>query len=316
MISINREAMKVVRRVLDNPAALGVGVEVLASGATVIDMGLTGSWRAAEEYTLVTLGGLAEVSYETMEVAGHRLAAVRVMIDHPIEACVASQIAGWRLEAAGTEHAAILAGPGRALNRDPDHYFDLIDYRDVSDEAVVSIQTSRPVADDLAIQIAEACGVEPRNLYVLVAPNRSLVTAVQVAARIVEQSLHRLAEEGFDVRVARSAHGFGVIPPLVDDDLLAMGRINDSLLYGGEATICVETTDEACAGAVVKVVSEASPVYGRPFVEIYEDAGRDFYEIPLDLHSPAVLHLNNLTTGKTFSAGRINHEVLERSFFG
>jgi len=316
MISINREAMKVVRRVLDNPAALGVGVEVLASGATVIDMGLTGSWRAAEEYTLVTLGGLAEVSYETMEVAGHRLAAVRVMIDHPIEACVASQIAGWRLEAAGTEHAAILAGPGRALNRNPDHYFDLIDYRDVSDEAVVSIQTSRPVADDLAIQIAEACGVEPRNLYVLVAPNRSLVTAVQVAARIVEQSLHRLAEEGFDVRVARSAHGFGVIPPLVDDDLLAMGRINDSLLYGGEATICVETTDEACAGAVVKVVSEASPVYGRPFVEIYEDAGRDFYEIPLDLHSPAVLHLNNLTTGKTFSAGRINHEVLERSFFG
>jgi len=316
MISINREAMKVVRRVLDNPAALGVGVEVLASGATVIDMGLTGSWRAAEEYTLVTLGGLAEVSYETMEVAGRRLAAVRVMIDHPIEACVASQIAGWRLEAAGTEHAAILAGPGRALNRNPDHYFDLIDYRDVSDEAVVSIQTSRPVADDLAIQIAEACGVEPRNLYVLVAPNRSLVTAVQVAARIVEQSLHRLAEEGFDVRVARSAHGFGVIPPLVDDDLLAMGRINDSLLYGGEATICVETTDEACAGAVVKVVSEASPVYGRPFVEIYEDAGRDFYEIPLDLHSPAVLHLNNLTTGKTFSAGRINHEVLERSFFG
>ena len=51
------------------------------------------------------------------------------------------------------------------------------------------------------------------------------------------------------------------------------------------------------------------------FIEIYEDAGRDFYEIPIELHSPAVVHLNNLTTGNTFSAGSINYDVLEASFF-
>lgn len=315
MISVNREAMKVVRRILDAHEALGVSPSALDNGATVVDM-TAGGWVAAREYTLATLGGLGEVSYERMTVAGRELAAVRVMVDHPLEACVASQIAGWRLDEPGTAHAAILAGPGRARNRaNPDHYFHLIDYRDDHDEVVVAIQTSRPVGVALAGAIAAACQIDPARLTVLVAPNRSLVCAVQVAARIVEQSLHRLAEEGFDLRTVRSAHGFGVIPPLVDDDVVAMGRINDSLLYGGEATLVVEAGGDECAAVVGRVVSQASPAYGRPFVEIYEEAGRDFYEIPSDLHSPAVLHLTSLTSGRTFSAGEVNHAVLERSFF-
>ena len=319
MISINAEGMKVVREILDNADGLGVIVHRLDNGSTLIDMGLEAKagWRAAKAYTEVTLAGLAEVSFEQFQLGDRTLAAVRVMIDHPIEACVASQIAGWRQEAAGTEHAAILAGPGRALNHgNLDHYFEFVDYRDRHDEAVVAIQASHPISGQMAQRIADGAGVSPEKLFILVAPNRSLVCAVQVAARIVEQSLHRLAEEGFDLRCVRYAHGLGVIPPLVDDDVAAMGRINDSLLYGGISTVYVESTDEVVAAVVPKVVSSASRAYGRPFVEIYEDAGRDFYEIPLDLHSPAVLHINNLTTGNTFSAGDINVAVLEKSFFG
>jgi len=317
MISVNREAMKLVRVVLDDADALGVTVEELPNGATVIDMGLEakGGWRAAKLYTLISIGGLGEVSYEPFEIAGRTLTAVRVMIDHPIEGCVASQIAGWRLESPGKEHAAILAGPGRALNTSPDHYFEWTDYRDKHHESVVAIQASEPISVEMADMIARACAVDTGDLYVLIAPNRSLVTAVQVAARIVEQTLHRLAEEGMDLRCLRYAYGFGVIPPLVDDDLLSMGRINDSLLYGGIANIAVESTDELCAEIAPKVIAAACDAYGRPFIEIYEDAGRDFYEIPIELHSPAVVHLNNLTTGHTFSAGSINYDVLETSFF-
>ncbi len=317
MISVNREAMKLVPQIIDDADALGVAVEQLPNGATVIDMGLEakGGWRAARLYTLISIGGLGEVSYEPFEVAGRMLTAVRVMIDHPIEACVASQIAGWRLEAPGKEHAAILAGPGRALNNPPDHYFDWTDYRDQHHESVVAIQASEPISLEMTDMIAASCRVAASDLYVLIAPNRSLVCAVQVAARIVEQTLHRLAEEGMDLRCLRHAYGFGVIPPLVDDDLLSMGRINDSLLYGGIANIAVESTDELCAEIAPKVIASACDAYGRPFIEIYEDAGRDFYEIPIELHSPAEVHLNNLTTGQTFSAGSINHDVLETSFF-
>ena len=277
-ISINREAMKTVRIILDEADALGLIVETLSNGATVIDMGLEskGGWRAANLYTLVTIGGLGEVSYEPFKVNQRTLSAVRVMIDHPIEACVASQIAGWRLETPGKEHAAILAGPGRALNKvSLDHYFDWTDYRDDHHEAVVAIQASEPISVELSDLIASSCGVNPDDLYVLVAPNRSLVCAVQVAARIVEQTLHRLAEEGMDLRCLRYAYGLGVIPPLVDDDMISMGRINDSLLYGGIANIAVESTDEQCRDLVTKVISSACDAYGRPFIEIYED--NDFF---------------------------------------
>ena len=319
MISVNREAMKTVRVILDEADALGVTVERLDNGTTVVDMGLEakGGWRASQLYTLASLGGLGIVSYEPFELAGRMLTAVRVMIDHPIEACVASQIAGWRLQAPGTEHAAILAGPGRALNRDSlDHYFEWIDYRDDHHESVVAIQTSEPIPVEMTDMIASACRVDPGDLYVLFAPNRSLVTAVQVAARIVEQSIHRLAEEGMDLRGLRCAYGLGVVPPLVNDDLISMGRINDSLLYGGISNVTVDGDDAQCAEIVDRVVSVACEAYGRPFIEIYEDAGRDFYEIPIELHSPAEIHLTNLASGRTFSAGFINHEVLTASFFG
>jgi len=318
VISINREAMKVVRQIVDDADALGVVVDRLANGTTVIDMGLgaKGGWRAARLYTLVSIGGLGEVSFEPFAVGGRMLSAVRVMIDHPIEGCVASQIAGWRLESPGKEHAAILAGPGRALNTASlDHYFEWTDYRDRHHESVVAIQASEPIDVDMADTIARSCEVEADDLYVLLAPNRSLVCAVQVAARIVEQTLHRLAEEGMDLRCLRHAYGFGVIPPLVDDDLVSMGRINDSLLYGGIANIAVDSSDELCERLAGAVISEACEAYGRPFLEIYEDAGRDFFEIPIELHSPAEVHLNNVATGRTFSAGRINHEVLTASFF-
>ncbi len=319
MISINAEAMKTVEIILLEADSLGVKVERMNNGATIIDMGLNvkAGWRAASLYTIVTLGGLGEVSYEPFAVAGRALTAVRVMIDHPIEACIASQIAGWRLEQAGKEHAAILAGPGRALNRiSRDHYFDWTDYRDIHHEAVVAIQISEPISPDMAELIASSCDVAPEDLYILIAPSRSLVCAVQVAARIVEQSIHRLVEEGMDPLALCYAYGFGVVPPLVDDDLISMGRINDSLLYGGIANITVDADDEICAHVVPRSVAEACDAYGRPFLEIYEDAGRDFYEIPNDLHSPAELHVNNLRTGNTFSAGHINYDVLEASFFG
>jgi len=319
MVSVNREAMKIVRRILETPEALGVEVSRLANGATLIDMGqrAPGGWLAGKYYTLITLGGLGEVSFEPFLIDDVMLPAIRVMVEKPLEACVASQIAGWQLEPPGTPDAQIAAGPVRALNRlNADHYLQWIDYRDQHDEGVVAIQTAAPVRAETAETIARACNLRPENLYILVAPNSSLVCAIQVSARIVEQTLHRVAEEGFDINAVKYAQGWCVIPPLIKDEIVAMGRINDALLYGGGATLYVEASDEAVEKMVRRVTSSASRAYGRPFLEIFEDAGRDFYQIPLDLHSPALVHVNNLTTGRTFSAGEINYRVLRRSFFG
>ena len=230
---------------------------------------------------------------------------------------MASQIAGWRLDPLGTPNAAIAAGPARTLNRaHPDHYVEMIGYYDDADETVVAIQTAQPITAQIAETVAQACQLKPENVTILVAPNSSLVCAVQVSARIIEQTLHRLPEEGFDIKSVRYAQGYCVVPPLIADEIVAMGRINDALLYGGESTLYVESTDAAVSAVVGRITSSVSGAYGRPFLEIFEEAGHDFYQIPLDLHSPAAVTINNLTTGNTFSAGAFNYEVLQRSFFG
>ena len=75
MISINQEAMRVVRKVLEAPERLGVRVTTLENGSTLIDMGqqAPGGWAAARYYTQITLGGLARVSFEPFPLAGRML---------------------------------------------------------------------------------------------------------------------------------------------------------------------------------------------------------------------------------------------------
>jgi methenyltetrahydromethanopterin cyclohydrolase len=113
MLSINAEAMKIVRKILEAPEAIGVEAARLGCGATVIDMGqrAPGGWQAARYFSLAVLGGLGEVSYEAFPLGDLRLTGVRVMVDRPIESCVASALAGWRIESG--PDAAILSGPAR-----------------------------------------------------------------------------------------------------------------------------------------------------------------------------------------------------------
>lgn len=315
MLSLNQEAMKIIRKILAAPEAIGALVEQLPCGSTVIDMGVMapGGWAAGKYYTLVTLGGLGDVSYENFSLGGYDLAAVRVMLDHPLEACFGSQIAGWRIEE--RPNAPIGAGPARALNKMPDKYLKIYPYRDVSQQAVLAIQTDQPILDEDAVVIAAACDVDPKDVFILMAASTSLACAVQVSARIVEQSLHRLEEEGFDVHTVVHAHGYCVIPPLCNDVMTAFGRINDALLYGGVATIAVRTSDEAIEKVIDRITSTVSPTYGRLFGDIYEEAGCDFFNTPLELNSPAVIQINNLTTGRMFRAGRVDEELLMWSFF-
>lgn len=316
MLSINCEAMRIVRKIMEAPEAIGVEVSRLSNGTTILDMGLKarGGWVAGKYYTLISLGGIGEVTFDNFPVGKYNLHGVHVLVDLPMEACLGSQIAGWWLEE--KKDAPIGAGPARALNMNPDHYMDLITYRDHCHEGVLAIQTPVPITVETADTIAKSCGLKPENLYILVAASASLATAIQVSARIIEQTLHRLDEEGFDVNAVKLAEGYCVIPPLSNNEVQAFGWINDALLYGGISTLHVEATDEAVNAVIGKIVSSASSSFGRPFVDIYEEAGRDFYNIPLDLHSPAAVQINNMTTGRTFKAGEIAYEILLRSYFG
>ena len=117
------------------------------------------------------------------------------------------------------------------------------------------------------------------------------------------------------LHVMRLQHGLTTTQPLRADELQAIGRTNDAILYGGRVIIWVRAADELLAEVGPKIPSSASPDHGAPFSEIFKRAGGDFYKIDPLLFSPAEIVFHNLVSGKSHFFGRTEPEVLKRSFF-
>jgi methenyltetrahydromethanopterin cyclohydrolase len=163
-------------------------------------------------------------------------------------------------------------------------------------------------------EIARACGVDAGNLFLLVAPTASLAGTLQVVARSVETAMHKLFELGFDLRQIESGFGTAPLPPVGRNDLAAMGRTNDAILYGGEVTLWLRGDERQIETLGPQIPSDSSPDHGRPFVEIFERYDRDFYKIDPRLFAPAVVNLYHIPSGRAFRFGRMMPEVLSRSF--
>jgi methenyltetrahydromethanopterin cyclohydrolase len=119
---------------------------------------------------------------------------------------------------------------------------------------------------------------------------------------------------GFDLRRVVSGWGTAPLPPASADDLAAIGRTNDAILYGGEVTLWVRGDDASLEAIGPRVPSGASHDYGQPFAFIFEKYNRDFYKIDPHLFSPAVITLANLDTGHTFRFGHTLPRVIHESF--
>jgi methenyltetrahydromethanopterin cyclohydrolase len=127
--------------------------------------------------------------------------------------------------------------------------------------------------------------------------------------------LHKMETLGFDVRTVVSGIGTAPIAPVAKNDLRAIGRTNDCILYGGQARYTIRAADEELSALAEKVPASASRDYGTPFYEIFQRYEGDFYKIDPLLFSPAEVWLTSATTGKTFRAGRVNPDVLMQSCF-
>ena len=147
------------------------------------------------------------------------------------------------------------------------------------------------------------------------APTASIAGSTQVTGRIVETGLHKLRTLGLNLHAVRYALGYAPIPPLCSKFEVAMARTNDAILYGGTAYYTVEYDDEAKLMKILaQAPSKAAKNYGKPFLQIFKEADRDFYKIDPNLFAPAVLMINNVKTGRALRAGQINIEALKESF--
>ncbi|MGM0438372.1 MAG: methenyltetrahydromethanopterin cyclohydrolase [Bacillota bacterium] len=317
MISVNKQSFLLVKELIKYKNILKIGVKTLKNGTNVIDLGqnVEGSWEAGRILTEILLGGLGKVSFETFpkKISGNYLPAVNIRTDHPLISLAGCQISGWELTSG--DFAPILAGPGRTLGRkDNDWLSPYTDYVDKYDKAILTIESPEPITLEQSQKLAKACNIKPEMLYILIAPPASLTTYIQVSGRILEQTLHRLQEENFNLKSIKQAQGFCVIPPVIKDELISMGRMNDALIYGGHSVFSVDTSDKNINRIINKITSDKSDVYGKPFKEIFKEADLDFYNVPKELFSPASVTIVNENTGQIFNSGKFNIEVLAKSF--
>jgi methenyltetrahydromethanopterin cyclohydrolase len=169
-------------------------------------------------------------------------------------------------------------------------------------------------SDALIEKVTTACNIKPENLIVVVAPTASIAGLTQVTGRIVEVGIHKLRTLGLSPKAIKYACGYAPIPPLGTDFEMAMARTNDAILYGGTVYCTVEYDDEATLQRTVEQApSRMSKDYGKPFLQIFREADRDFYKIDHNLFAPAVIMVNNAKTGNVFRAGGINLKILEES---
>jgi methenyltetrahydromethanopterin cyclohydrolase len=315
-LSLNDRALELADRLAADAEAARVEVTTLSNGTRVIDCGAqaAGGFEAGRYFAEVCMAGLGKVAYAPQVIEARWLPALTVTTDQPAVACLAAQYAGWRLDRDG--YFAMGSGPGRALIRAEELYDDL-EWDEHASAAVLCLETREPPPPEVADFVAERAGVPPSALTLLMTPTASVAGGVQIAARVVETALHKLHELDFDVRRVVAGFGSCPLPPVAGDDMAAIGRTNDAVLYGGQVHLTVEADDDDALRALVeRLPASASSDYGEPFGKVLRDANFDFYAIDPLLFSPAQIRLTSVGSGRSFEAGRVNLEVLERSFWG
>jgi len=314
-VSVNRLAWKLAQNLLENQDFYAVHDSKASSGATIVDAGINapGGFQAGRIITEICMGGCGNAKIDFKRYGDLELPSITVCTDHPAVAALGSQFAGWRIKEA--DSIAIGSGPARALALKPKEIYEEIGYHDSFDKAVLTLESNNLPSDMLIEKVTNACGIKAENLIVVVAPTASVAGLTQVSGRVVEVGIHKLRTLGLSPKLIRYACGYAPIPPQCGDFEVSMARTNDAILYGGTVYCTVAFDDEAALKKIAEQApSNTSKDYGKPFLQIFREADRDFYKIDHSLFAPSVLLINNLRTGRIFKAGQINEKALKESF--
>jgi methenyltetrahydromethanopterin cyclohydrolase len=311
--SLNERAWTIADRMVAQADELRVVARTLGNGARVIDAGIDvpGGWGAGLALAEICMGGLGHVTYAPLAIAGATWPGVQVWTDHPAVSCMASQYAGWAIHV--DKYMAMGSGPLRAHARVERELFAKLGYEERATRGVLVLETRTPPTDEVAAWVGQKAGLEPARLTFVVAPTASVAGGVQIAARILETGLHKMDALGFDLKKIVGGIGTAPVPPVAKNDLRAIGRTNDCILYGGQAHYAVQADDAELAALVPQIPASASRDYGTPFAEIFKRYNGDFYKIDPLLFSPAEVWITSASSGTTHHAGRLNPDVLRAS---
>jgi len=312
MLSVNELALEIFDNLADLAEEFNCAYHELDNGARIVDCGVSvrGGYAAGRAFTEICMGGLGEVNFRMGEIKGIPMPFIDVNTDFPSISCLGAQKAGWTVKVGN--YFAMGSGPARALSLKPKHTFEVIEYEDDYDCAVICLESDHLPNADVMNKIAEECHVDVANVCAVVAPTASMVGSIQVSGRCVETAIYKLNELGFDTKKIIAAMGTAPVPPVKKDATKAMGTTNDATIYHGRISLTMKAPE--IKDYLEKIPSNKSKGYGKPFYEIFKEAKFDFYQIDTSLFSPAEVIINELTEGVVYHVGAVNPEVTLKSF--
>jgi methenyltetrahydromethanopterin cyclohydrolase len=313
--SVNALAAPLLETLLRDAGRLRIAVSRDAEGVALVDAGIAvpGSIQAGLQIAELCMGGLGEVRLAALPREGWPT-WLQVRTSQPVLACLGSQYAGWSLaasaeETGGKKFFALGSGPARALAaKEP--LFAELDYRDRGDTGVLVMEVDRAPPPSVIAKVLRDCALQPAGLAIVLTPTASLAGTTQIVARMLEVALHRAHALGFALHDIVEGSGCAPLPARGADALQAMARTNDAILYGGQVHLSVTGSADAARELARKLPSENSPDHGRSFGELFEAAGRDFYQLDAGLFAPAEAWVTHVGSGRTWHAGALHMDLL------
>ena len=312
MLSVNELALEIFDNLADLAEEFNCAYHELDNGARIVDCGVSvrGGYAAGRAFTEICMGGLGEVNFRMGQIKEFPMPFIDVNTDFPSISCLGAQKAGWTVKVGN--YFAMGSGPARALSLKPKHTFEVIEYEDDYDCAVICLESDHLPNADVMEKVAEECHIDVANVCAVVAPTASIVGSIQVSGRCVETAIYKLNELRFDTKKVVAAMGTAPVPPVKKDATKAMGTTNDATIYHGRIMLTMKAPE--IKDYLEKIPSNKSKGYGKPFYEIFKEAKFDFYQIDTSLFSPAEVIINELTDGVVYHVGAVNPEVTLKSF--
>jgi methenyltetrahydromethanopterin cyclohydrolase len=317
-VSVNAQATRLVESMVAEAAALRVNVARGSLGERLIDAGsrCRGGIAAGIRVAEICMGGLGHVAVVPDASMPDWPFTLVVRSSQPVIACLGSQYAGWNLahkEEEGVSFFALGSGPARALAR-TEPLFDHLGYADSSDSGTLVLESETAPPAAVVEKVAAACKLTPRQLTFIYAPTQSLAGGTQVVARSLEVALHKTHELGFPLD--RIVDGMAAAPlcPPHPDFVIAMGRTNDAIIYGGEVHLFVTGDADEARSLAERLPSTTSQHHGRPFAELFKSVNYDFYAMDKALFSPAKVIVTAIDHGVSFHTGELHPGLIRASF--
>ncbi|MBN1330531.1 MAG: methenyltetrahydromethanopterin cyclohydrolase [Candidatus Heimdallarchaeota archaeon] len=314
-ISLTEGALLFVNELIDD--AENLKVEVLTiNDATVIDCGINteGSIDAALLFIKISLGGLATIQ-PSYPKGNDDLSYIEIQVatNQPVLATLGCQAASWNI--AKGNFFGMACGPGRALAQKPSKIYKLLNYQEEHKTAILCIESDILPSDEIIDYLAEKCNVERRNLVLLMIKTACIVEYFQMAARAIELGIFRMVEQlNYPKDKILSAVGTGLVAPFSTDREISNDRVNNALIYGTRFDLIIKAIDDNhnIAELINKIPSKSSTFFGKSFLEVFNEAGKDFANFDLSLLAPTEVHIAVQNSQEKYQAGKIDKELLKR----